>query len=134
MVELVKQYLYKTTRRANLSKKEFEEIVMDIEVTLNNRPLMYVEEDIQMPVLTPNTLLYGQPLLVPEEDLDEDFPEMKRRQRYLNKCKDAAWTRWTKEYLKALRERGNMLLQAKEMQISLGDIVLIEGDEKHWGK
>ena len=134
MVELVKQYLYKTTRRANLSKKEFEEIVMDIEVTLNNRPLMYVEEDIQMPVLTPNTLLYGQPLLVPEEDLDEDFPEMKRRQRNLNKCKDAAWTRWTKEYLKALRERGNMLLQAKEMQISLGDIVLIKGDEKHRGK
>ena len=134
MVGLAKQYLYKTTRRANLSKKEFEEIVVDIEVTLNNRPLMYVEEDIQMPVLTPNTLLYGQPLLVPEEDLDEDFPEMKRRQRYLNKCKDAAWTRWTKEYLKALRERGNMLLQAKEMQISLGDIVLIEGDEKHWGK
>ena len=134
MVELVKQYLYKTTRRANLSKKEFEEIVVDIEATLNNRPLMYVEEDIQMPVLTPNTLLYGQPLLVPEEDLDEDFPEMKRRQRYLNKCKDAAWTRWTKEYLKALRERGNMLLQAKEMQISLGDIVLIKGDEKHRGK
>ena len=134
MVELVKQYLYKTTRRANLSKKGFEEIVVDIEVTLNNRPLMYVEEDIQMPELTPNTLLYGQPLLVPEEDLDEDFPEMKRRQRYLNKCKDAAWTRWTKEYLKALRERGNMLLQAKEMQISLGDIVLIKGDEKHRGK
>ena len=134
MVGFVKQYLYKTTRRANLSKKEFEEIVVDIEVTLNNRPLMYVEEDIQMPVLTPNTLLYGQPLLVPDEDLDEDFPEMKRRQRYLNKCKDAAWTRWTKEYLKALRERGNMLLQAKEMQISLGDIVLIKGDEKHRGK
>ena len=75
---------------------------MDIEVTLNNRPLMYAEEDIQMPVLTPNTLLYGQPLLVPEEDLDEDVPEMKRRQWYINKCKDAEWTRWTKEYLKTL--------------------------------
>ena len=48
---------------------------------------MYVEEDIKMPVLTPNTLLYGQPLLVPEQNLDEDVPEMKRRQRYINKCK-----------------------------------------------
>ena len=46
MVELVKQCLYKTTGRPNLSQKEFEEIVLDIEVTLNNRPLMYVEEDI----------------------------------------------------------------------------------------
>ena len=50
--------------------------------------------------------------------VDGDVPEMKRRQRYINKCKDAAWTRWTKAYLKALRERHNMLRQAKEMQIS----------------
>ena len=87
-----------------------------------------------MPVLTPNTLLYGQPLLVPEQDLDENVPEMKRRQRYINKCKDAAWTRWKKEYLKALRERHSMFHQANEMQISLGDIVLIKGYEKHSGK
>ena len=79
MVELVKQCLYKTIGRANLSQKEFEEIVLDIEVTLNNLPLMYVEEDIQMSVLTPNTLLYGQPLLVLEEGLHEDVPEMKRQ-------------------------------------------------------
>ena len=120
---LVKQCLYKTTGRANLTEKEFEEIVLDIEVTLNNRPLMHVEEDIQMPLLTPNTLQYGQPLLVPEEDLDKDVPKMRRQQRYINKCKDAAWTRWKKEYLKALRERHNMLRQANEMQISLGDIL-----------
>ena len=86
-----------------------------------------------MPVLTPNTLLYGQPLLVPEEDLDEDVSEMKRRQRYINKCNDAAWTRWTKGYLKTLRDRHNMLHQAKEMHISLDDIALIKGGEKHRG-
>ena len=86
-----------------------------------------------MPVMTPNTLLYGQPMLLPEETLDEDVPEMKRQQRYINKCKDAAWTRWTKEELKALRERDNMLHQVKEMQILLGDIVLIRGDAKHRG-
>ena len=95
---------------------------------------MYVEEDIQMPVLTPNTLLYGQPLLLPQEDLDEDVAEMKRRQWYINKCKDAAWTSWTKEYLKALRERHNMLHEAKEMQISLGDIALIKVDDRQRGK
>ena len=105
MVGLAKQCFYKSTGRANLSQKEFEEIVLDIEVTLNNRTLIYVEEDIQMRVLTPNTLLHGQPLLLPEEDLDENVPEMKRRQRYISKPKDAAWTRWTKEYLKALREK-----------------------------
>ena len=44
MAGLVKQCLYKTTGGANLSQKQFEEIVLDIQVTLNNRPLMYVEE------------------------------------------------------------------------------------------
>lgn len=84
---------------------------------------MYVEEDIQMPVLTPNTSLYGQPLLLPEKDLDDDVPELKRRQWHINKCKDVAWKRWNKEYLKSIRE----------MQKSLGDIVLIKPDEKHKG-
>ena len=46
---------------------------------------MFAEEDIQMPVLTPNTLLYGQPLLLPNEDLHEDIPNMKRQQHYINK-------------------------------------------------
>ena len=84
MVGLVKQCLYEITGRANLNQKEFEEIVLDKEVTLNNQSLMYVEEDIQMPVLAPNTLLYGQSLLLLEEDLDEHVPEMKRRQRCIN--------------------------------------------------
>ena len=48
---------------------------------------MFVEEDIQMPVLTPNKLLYGQPLLLPNEDLHEYMPNMKRQQHYINKCK-----------------------------------------------
>ena len=43
MVGLVKQCLYKTTGRGNLSQKKFEEIILSIDVTLNNRPLMYVE-------------------------------------------------------------------------------------------
>ena len=33
-----------------------------------------------MPVFTHNTLLYGQPIMIPEERLDEDIPEMKRSQ------------------------------------------------------
>ena len=43
-----------------------------------------------MPVLTPNTLLYGQHIMIPEERLDENTAEIKRRQRYINKFKEAA--------------------------------------------
>ena len=37
-----------------------------------------------MPVLASNALPYWQPLLLPKEDLDEDLPEMKRLQLYIN--------------------------------------------------
>ena len=67
MVGLVKQSLFKATDRANLTKKVLEEILLDIEIVLNNRPLIYNEDSIHMPVLTPNALLYEQPIMIPEE-------------------------------------------------------------------
>ena len=104
MVGLVKQSLFKATGRANLTKQELEEILLGIEIVLHNRSLIYIEGNIQMPVLTPNTFLYGQPIMIPEERLDEDSPEIKRRQRNINKSKEAAWKRWKRENLRSLRE------------------------------
>ena len=60
MVGLVKQCLYKATRRAKLTKQELEEVILGTEINLNNRPLMYIEDDIQFLVLTPNILICGQ--------------------------------------------------------------------------
>ena len=94
---------------------------------LNNQPLIYIEEDIQIPVLMPNTLLYRQPIIISGEWLDEDTPEIKRRQRYINKGKEAVWkndgiiNRWKKEYLRSLRERHNMMHNTKAMKIEVGD-------------
>ena len=50
--------MYKTIGKNSLTWYELEEVLMDIEITLNNRPLSYVEDDIQMPILTPNTMIY----------------------------------------------------------------------------
>ena len=90
MVGLVNQSLFKATGRANLTKQKLEEILLNIKIVPNNRPLIYIEDHTQMPVLTPNTLLYGQPIMIPEERLNENTPEIKRRQRCINKCKEAA--------------------------------------------
>ena len=43
-----------------------QEVILDVVVALNNRPLGYVEDDFQLPTLTPNTLLFGQPNILPE--------------------------------------------------------------------
>ena len=43
---------------------------MDVELAVNNRPLSYLEDDAQLPVLTPCAMMFGQPSLVPEESTE----------------------------------------------------------------
>jgi len=97
--------LFKGIGRACLLWNELEEVLLDMEVTLNNRPLCYVEDDVQLPILTPSAMMFGQPKLIPNEDLDEEDSDMKKRAKYLRRCKDVLWSHWTGEYLKSLRER-----------------------------
>ena len=65
---LVKRALYKSVGGARLTWSEFEEVLLDVEVALNNRPLTYLEDDVQLPTLTPNAMMFGQPNLLPEDD------------------------------------------------------------------
>lgn len=44
------------------------------------------------------------------------------------------WARWTGEYIESLRERHNLNHKKEEPQIKLGDIVLIQSDERNRGK
>ena len=116
-----------------MSWKELGEVLLDIETTLNNRPLSYVEDDIQMPILTPHAMIVGRPNPIPEgtelEGDEEAEVTLQKRARYVQRCKDAWWSRWSAEYLKALREQHNMKNEVKEMNAKPGDVVLIKGDE-----
>lgn len=100
LVGVVKQAFYKSVGRASLTWNELEEVILDVEVAVNNRPLSYVEDDVQLPVLTPNVMMYGQPNLLPEADVDstEDV-DLSKRAKYLLRCKDVLWSRWTSEYV-----------------------------------
>ena len=95
---------------------------------------MYIDNDIQFPVLTPNILIHGQPIITPEEQFDDDDKIIKKQQRYIRRCKDAVWNRWNKEHLRSLRERHNMKNNQRHMEIAIGDVILIKGDDNHWGK
>ena len=68
LVGLVKRALYKSVGGARLTWSEFEEVLLDVEVALNNRPLTYLEDDVQLPTLTPIAMMFGQPNLLPEDD------------------------------------------------------------------
>ena len=72
-VGVVKRALYKSIGRAHLTWNEPEEVLLDVEVALNNRPLSYVEDDVQLPFLTPCAMMYGQPRLESTKEGDADL-------------------------------------------------------------
>ena len=126
LVGVMKQALYKSIGHGNLRWKKLEEVLLDVETTVNNRPLSYLEEDVQMPVLTPNAMQFGQPTQIPEEVSGIEDSGLRNRARYLRKCKDAMWSN---EYLKALRERHRVKHNTKQVTAKLGDVVLIRGEQ-----
>ena len=135
MVGLVKQVLYKIAGSSKLTRSELESLLLDIETTLNNRPLSYVEDDDELPVLTPNSIIFGGDNFSPEEEAEAiEETDLRKRAKYLRKCKERVWKRWTDEYVKALRETHNHKHGCTEMQLSVGDVVIIKGDERNRGE
>ena len=71
--------LYKPLGNTQLGISELEEVALNIEINLNNRPLTYVDNDNELPMLTPNFLIYGHRIRVPENELDDDDTSLLKR-------------------------------------------------------
>ena len=109
IVGLVQQTLFKVVGAVSLKFQELREILQDPEIPLSNRQLSYVEEDIQFPTLTPNIMLIAQSNALLEENVASiEGGDLRNGAKYLERCKDDLWKRWTNEYLKGLRERHNL--------------------------
>ena len=112
--------------------KELQEVLLDVEIALNNRPLQYLEDDVQMPTLTPNSMLFVGCNAIPElEAHHEEEADIRKRAKFLSRCKDAVWRRWSTEYLRGLRERHNQKNGTREFKLSKGDVVIIKSDERN---
>ena len=97
LVGIMKKSLSKVIGRGWLTYEELEEVLLDVECSMNNRPLCYPEEDMEYEVLTPNLLLRGRPAVMLEEDLgllDEVDQCTTKRLRYVKRCKDHLNKRW----------------------------------------
>ena len=58
LIGLIKSSLHRTIGKAQLTWTELE-VLLDIEIILNNKLLTYIEE-IDHPILTPNSLIFGR--------------------------------------------------------------------------
>ena len=86
LIRLTKQSSYKSTGKSLLTWLELEEVFLDVEVNLNNRPLTYIEEDLEYSLLTPNSMILGRNIKLPdyypkEEEVSDNW---KKQQRYVS--------------------------------------------------
>ena len=103
---------------------------------MNNRPLSYMEEDVQLPTLSPNSMLFLNQNYLPELKPHQEDTNTRKRAKFLRRTKDEMWRRWTNEYMRALRERDRLKHESKDLHhITVGDVVLIKSTERnrnHW--
>jgi hypothetical protein len=138
LIGIMKISLSKTIGKALLRFEELEEALLDVEVFMNNRPLCYVGEEFEVPVITPNILLHGQPTCFLEEntdELDDEKEKLCRRLRYLKTCRQNVRRRWVNEYLHALQERFVAKdCRKKRSNPQKNSVVLLKDMTKHRAK
>ena len=135
MIQSAKRCLKKTIGSARLTYEELLTVVVEVEMTLNSRPLSYVSsEDLEEP-LTPSHLLCGHRVLSlpdPVVDGEEAIQSTSRHDvtRRVSKILTDFWRRWRTEYLLELRDahRHFKLAKGADRSISVGDVVVIHDE------
>jgi len=130
MVGIMKRSLSKSIGTSLLAHDELRAALLDVEIFMNNRPLTYVGEDCDQPVLTPNALMGQTSTKFLEEDLEElNYQEedkvLTRRMRYLHRTREHLRKRWQNEYLHALQERNNRDSDPHQKIPQPGSVVLL---------
>ena len=108
MVGCVKRCLRKVLGNARLTFDELFTVLIEVEGTLNSRPLTYEYDDAGEEVLTPSNLIFGRRIKTVPDEIVEDEEEGEstytRRFRYLSVRLAHFWNRLRSEHLTDLRE------------------------------
>ena len=146
MVGITKRCLKKTIGRSTLTFEELRTLVVEVEGTINNRPLTYVYDDVEgvSQPLTPAHLIYGRQIVkTPSErqfEISNVNKSLTRRARHQFKVLNDFTRQWQREYLLGLREHANCHSKGKNQPrhsiIKPGDIVVMKDDLTHrsWWK
>ena len=124
--------MYKVIGIATLSWDELSQVLLNADTQVNRRPLIYVEDDLELPILRPASFLFQRYPQLPEQPAwkvkDKD---LKRRSKFLKSCKDQLWNRWQREHLSSLRERHNLVHKVAKYQVEVGDVVIVGSENKN---
>ena len=134
LIAVVKLAMFKVIGGARLTWPELSDVLLDVETQINRRPLSYMEDDVELLTLTPESFLYQRSTQLPEQEAWRiEDNDLRKRAKFLKTCKDGLWRRWQREYLTALRERHNLTHKTSRHHLKEGDVVIVKSDSKNRG-
>ena len=78
LIGVIKEIFYKAVGGSLLCWDELSEVLLEIEIVMNNRPLTYME-DVEVPTLTPNSMQHTTPNYIPElKAYHEEDPDLRK--------------------------------------------------------
>ena len=101
-------------------------VLLDVEIALNSKALSYIEDNVKMPILRPNSLIYKSSMILEDDPVNITDKELRKRVEFMKKCKEAVCLRWRHKYLMDLLER-HKVLYGKEQQFKVGYALIIKG-------
>ena len=133
MVKSVKRCLKKSLGRTSLDFEALRTLLVEIETTINNRPLTYIYDDVEgvsYPLL-PSQLIYGRQIVLTPNDrhftVVSTNQSLTRRARYHNRLLRQFVKRWRNDYLLSIRETARSH-GTSEDAIAEGDVVVLKND------
>ncbi|XP_062704301.1 uncharacterized protein LOC134286665 [Aedes albopictus] len=125
LVRSVKTSLQKMKPQRNPSDESLRNTLIEIENTVNSRPLTFVPvDDPDAPVLTPNHFLLGSSSgLKPAAPLDDSSRSLRRAWRASQAEANLFWRRWLRNYLPELTKRSKWFNKVEP--ISMNDVVVV---------
>ena len=131
----VKRCLKKAIGLASLSFGELHTLLVEIEATLNNRPMTFVYDDEQSIsyALTPSHLIYGRQISSVPNDKHYDIVSanhlLTKRAKYHQRVLNQFIKQWRTEYLLSLRESSKTNLKDSDNgPMAVGDMVILRND------
>ena len=134
MVRSVKRCLRKVLGNAKLTVDELTTVLVEIEGTLNARPLTDEYEECEGEVLTPSHLIYGRAInFIPQREVVREERSCGERFKYITLKLQHFWKRWQSEYLTGLREFHKCKSGNARKSVKKGDVVTVYGEGEKRG-
>ena len=138
LIGITKTAIKKVLGRRHISLSMLETIIVEIEATLNDRPLTFVSSELGDPEpLTPANLLHGRRITcLPHQDIDIDelqdptyseASQLRKKARLQTAVLTDFKKRWRHEYLTSLREH-HKASGENQQTVRKGDVVIVHDD------